>query len=60
MALPGGIGASRNELANAFVQAMRENGYVDGRGFVFDLRYIGTALMSWGESLANCFRSGQL
>ncbi len=26
----------------AFMEAMSENGYVDGRDFVFDLRYVGT------------------
>jgi len=36
-----------NELADAFVQGMRENGYVDGREFVFDLRYVGTRGAAW-------------
>jgi len=31
-----------NQLANAFLEAMRENGYVDGQNVVFDLQYIGT------------------
>src|SRR5262249_30493183 len=44
-------GASRqpNELASAFVESMRENGYVDGHGFVFDLRYIGTSTDELGR-----------
>ena len=38
-----GSPAQHNELVQAFLQAMRENGYVDGRDFVFDLRYVGTS-----------------
>jgi len=32
-----------NQLANAFLEAMRENRYVDGRDFAFDLRYFDTS-----------------
>ena len=38
-----GSPVQRNELAQAFLHAMRENGYVDGRDFAFDLRYVGTS-----------------
>jgi len=31
-----------NQLANAFLEAMRENGYTDGQDFAFDLRYVST------------------
>src|SRR5687767_3675611 len=37
----------RNELADAFEQGMRDNGYVRGRDFVFDLRYVGTRGGTW-------------
>src|SRR5262249_9067674 len=37
-----GSSVQPNELAAVFLEAMRENGYVDGRDLVFDLRYIGT------------------
>jgi putative ABC transport system substrate-binding protein len=39
-----GSPVQQDELAAAFVQGMRDNGYVDGKDFALDVRYVGTRL----------------
>lgn len=37
-----GSPVQHDKLANAFVQGMRDNGYVDGKDVALDVRYVGT------------------
>jgi len=37
-----GSPVQHNKLVNAFVQGMRDNGYVDGKDVALDVRYVGT------------------
>ena len=41
-----------DKLGNAFVQGMRDNGYVDGKDFALDERYVGTGGEELGRVIA--------
>jgi len=59
MLLPGSP-AQPNQLATAFLEAMRENSYVDGRNLAFDLRYLRTSGDELERVVADLSRSGRM
>ena len=55
-----GSPAQPNQLANAFLEAMRENSCVDGRNLAFDLRYFRTSGDELERVVAGLSRSDRM